>query len=354
MAGDEVDIEALVGELREEAAALRKRIALTPRTDSARESIASVVDPSIVDRLLELSDPRAAELRSHRRRLAPLALGVKRLLRRLLTPVLDRQTSFNRRLAETLGETEAEIEERLISLTRRLAALEQTLPTLVADEGICPVDVEEIEAGLRGRHPAEERQRYVGYFTESAVGPVIELGCGKGTFLRMLCDAGVAAWGCDPDPRLVELARAAGTDARQADPVEALAACEDASLGGVVSFRFLERLPLAKVVRALGLAHQKLCPGGYLLVEARNLASLIVHVRSWALDPTLRQPLHPLTLRFLVSEAGFERPEIVYAGEVEPDAVLEGAGEADPAARNAARLNALLFAPQEYAVVARR
>src|SRR5690606_33279973 len=145
-----------------------------------------------------------------------------------------------------------------------------------------------------------------------------------------------------------------GLDARLGDPVDALAGYDEASLGGVVCFRHFERLPLAKTVRALSAAHEKLRPGGVLLVEARNLASLIVHLRSWAVDPTLRQPLHPLTLRFLVEEVGFASHEIVYTGEVESDLVLEGAGDGDSAARNAARLNALLFAPQEYAVVARR
>ena len=107
------------------------------------------------------------------------------------------------------------------------------------------------------------------------------------------------------------------------------------------------------MLRTLRLAREKLRPGAALVVEARNVGSLIVHARGYALDPRLRQPLHPLTLRFLVGEVGFAQPEIVYAGEVEPEACLEGAGDDSPAARDAARLNTLLFAPQDYAVVAR-
>jgi hypothetical protein len=79
---------------------------------------------------------------------------------------------------------------------------------------------------------------------------------------------------------------------------------------------------------------------------------LITHVRALTIDPTHRQGMHPLTLRFLVEQAGFPRSEIVFSSEVEESLRLEGEGTDDPAARNAARLNSVLFAPQDYAVVA--
>jgi O-antigen chain-terminating methyltransferase len=83
-----------------------------------------------------------------------------------------------------------------------------------------------------------------------------------------------------------------------------------------------------------------------------NVQSLIAHTKAWTIDPTHRQPLHPLTLRFLVEQAGFARSEIVYSGELEESVRLESEGEADARARNVAKLNSLLFAPQDYAVVA--
>lgn len=349
MTDEEIDIAALVGEIEAEAAVLRAR------TSPANEPIAApgvVADSEVIDRLLALADPRTVELHSHRGKLAPAVLGAKRVLQRLLTPVLERQAQFNHRLALWLGEVESEIDDQLTSFARRLSALESSLPPFDATEGISPVDVEDLEAELRGSHPAAERRRYLPHFA-GATAPVLELGCGRGAFLEMLREAGVPAAGVDPDARLVEQARGRGLDASVGDPVAALAEWEPASLGGLACFRFLERVPLAKVVRALTLAKEKLRPGGALVVEARNLGSLIVHARSWALDPTLRQPLHPLTLRFLVAEVGFAQPEILYAGEVEAETALDTTGGDATAARNAARLNALLFAPQDYAIVAR-
>jgi SAM-dependent methyltransferase len=353
VASEEIDIEALVAELRAEAVALQAAVESVPSAPPVAP-LPAVADAEVIDRLLALADPRAAELVSHRGRLAPAALAVKRLLQRLLTPVLDRQMLFNQRLAVWLGEIGEDLDGELAALGRRIAALEGILLPLAASEGISPVDVEELEAEIRGVHPAAERRRYLGYFPGPAAGPVSEIGCGRGAFLAELRDAGVPALGFDPDGRLVEVARARGLDARVADPVAGLRELASGRLGGVVCFRYLERLPIAKVMKTLRLAYEKLRPGGVLIVEARNLGSLIVHTRGWALDPTLRQPLHPLTLRFLVDEVGFAQPEIVYSGEVEAGAVLDGAGEDTEAARNVARLNALLFAPQEYAIVARK
>lgn len=351
MTDEASEIEAVVAEIRAEAARLRAGLAASPvpRADEGR----AVGDPATVDRLIGLADPAAVELRSHRRRLGRAAVAVKATLRRLLTPVLERQARFNRGLAGWLGEIEEDLDERVASLQARLAELERAAPGAEGDERVPWLDAEELEAELRGEHPAEGRRRYLAYFSEPGAGPVLELGCRRGAFLAMLRDHGVAAWGVEQEPALVAEARACGLDARPGDPLDALAALEPGSLGGLVAFRYLDRLPLGKTLRLLRLARERLRPGGRLVLEGYNVSSLIVHIRGLALDPALVRPLHPLTLHFLVGEAGFAEPELVFRGEVEPGTALEGAGEGDPAARNAARLNALLFAPQDYAVVAR-
>ena len=92
--------------------------------------------------------------------------------------------------------------------------------------------------------------------------------------------------------------------------------------------------------------------GRPLVAEVPNLTSLLTFTRAWTLDPTHRQALHPQTLAFLAERAGFARVEIAHGGEPEPGLLLEGAGDADPAARNVDRLNRLLLGPQDCAVIA--
>jgi hypothetical protein len=107
------------------------------------------------------------------------------------------------------------------------------------------------------------------------------------------------------------------------------------------------------VLRLLRLAHRKLRPGGLLVLETVNLASLVVFSRAWTIDPTHRTALHPLTLQFLVEQVDFADVRIVYDSPVESETMLEVPSGGGGAARNAEILNRILFGPQDYAVVAR-
>ena len=48
---------------------------------------------------------------------------------------------------------------------------------------------------------------------------MLELGCGRGEFLRLLDDKGIKAEGIDPDDAVAEAARASGLDVTAGDPV---------------------------------------------------------------------------------------------------------------------------------------
>jgi O-antigen chain-terminating methyltransferase len=111
----------------------------------------------------------------------------------------------------------------------------------------------------------------------------------------------------------------------------------------------VEHLPPAVLVRALELAAQKLRPGGVLVAETINPLSPIA-LRNYYADLTHAQPLVPETLELLARQSGFAETELRFLNEpadrlTEPD---------DPViAANVRRLNELLFAPLDYALVAR-
>jgi SAM-dependent methyltransferase len=369
----EVDVEALVADLRREAAEIRARVgpsALPPdegraaalrAVAGAQPGAAAFGDVRLLGadrltRLTALADPGDVEFHSHRVRLGRAIVAAKHLLRRLLTPVLDRQTAYNRAVVQTFAGFEEELVTRLQGIERRLIALEESVSNALgtAALGGAPFDYTAFEDAFRGPREAVRAhvREYLACFPTPAAGPVVDLGCGRGEFLELLAEAGVAAWGVEHDERRVAECRSRSLDVRQGDLLQVLEGVADASLGGIVSFQVVEHLPLSKTVHLLDVARRKLRPGGCLVVETVNVQSLITHARSWTLDPSHRQPLHPLTLRFLVDRAGFSRSEIVYSGEVEPETRLEVARNDDAVERNAARLNALVFGPQDYAVVA--
>jgi O-antigen chain-terminating methyltransferase len=92
-----------------------------------------------------------------------------------------------------------------------------------------------------------------------------------------------------------------------------------------------------------------------------NAASALAFLEVYVRDLTHERPLHPETLRFLVAAAGFSEVRVEMRSPVADDvrlALLPSGALPPPATRvlneNAERLNALLFAPLDYAVLARR
>jgi O-antigen chain-terminating methyltransferase len=302
---------------------------------------------------------------------------VKRVLRKLMRwyvePMASDQRIFNdavlklvdalseRADAATAGREQAErvareLEERLARLERRGPAAregrtEAAVPMTVAVQprAAAVPDYFAFESRMRGSVETirERQRRYVADFRDAA--PVLDVGCGRGELLGLLRDSGIEARGIDADADMVAYARGEGLEVEQADLVEHLDGLPNGSLGGIFMGQVVEHLPADVLVRALELAAEKLRRGGILVAETINPLSPLA-LRNYFADLTHAQPLVPETLELLAKQAGFGATEIRFLNEPaerlsEPD---------DPViAANVRRLNELLFAPLDYALVAR-
>jgi SAM-dependent methyltransferase len=248
-----------------------------------------------------------------------------------------------------------ELEERLtrVERSRRAAGADgaPAAPITVAPQpGAAAVpDYFAYESRMRGSVETirERQRRYLDVFR--AAGPVLDVGCGRGELLGLLRDAGIEARGIDADADMVAYARGDSLDVEQADAAGYLERLADGSLGGIFMGQVVEHLPAATLARVLELAARKLRPGGVLVAETINPLSPLA-LRHYFADLTHAQPLVPETLELLARQVGFVDTEIQFLNEpaerlTEPD---------DPViAANVRRLNELLFAPLDYALVAR-
>jgi SAM-dependent methyltransferase len=247
-----------------------------------------------------------------------------------------------------------ELEERLARLERRgSAAGHSGAPapaTVAAQPAAASVpDYFAYESRMRGSVDSiRERQRlYVDILRDAA--PVLDVGCGRGELLGLLREAGVEARGIDADSDMVAYARGDGLDVEQADLVEYLQRAGDDSLGAIFMAQVVEHLPAPTLVQTFQLAVAKLRPGGVLVAETINPLSPIA-LRNYFADLTHAQPLVPETLELLARQSGFAETEIRFLNEP-AERLTE---PADPViAANVRRLNDLLFAPLDYALVAR-
>jgi len=150
----------------------------------------------------------------------------------------------------------------------------------------------------------------------------------------------------DPDLGAHALLAGRGLEVEAADP-GALASRDDASLGGVLAGRAVERLGAGELVDLVAEAARALRPGGRLVADAANPASVYA-MRHWFADPARRRPVDHRLLVFLLRRAGFARVAVEWHSPVPPGERLAGGDD------DARRLDRLLFADQGYAVVATR
>ena len=247
-----------------------------------------------------------------------------------------------------------EVDERLTRLERRerapaaqMAAAPASPPSVTGPVAV--PDYFAYESRMRGpTQRIRDRQRaYVDDFRDAS--PVLDIGCGRGEFLGLLREAGIEARGVDIDPDMVAYCRGEGLEVEQAGAIEHLEALEDGALGGIFAAQVVEHVPAPELVRLLELAAAKLRPGGLLVAETINPLSPIA-LRNYFADLTHAQPLVPETLELLARQSGFASVEVRFANAPEERLVEP----ADPTiAANVRRLNELLFAPLDYAIVAR-
>jgi hypothetical protein len=113
----------------------------------------------------------------------------------------------------------------------------------------------------------------------------------------------------------------------------------------------------------LELAFVKLAPGGRLVLETLNPACWLAFFESYIRDITHRWPLHPDTLKYLVTASGFTRVSVEFRSPValqdrlQPIAVPHSADAAlmdltEAFNANVEKLNARMFTHMDYAVVA--
>jgi SAM-dependent methyltransferase len=143
-----------------------------------------------------------------------------------------------------------------------------------------------------------------GYLRHFAGAPrVLDLGCGRGTFLGLLREAGIVGIGVDRDPAP---ARAAGHEVvgGEAEEVLAAAAARGERFDGVFASHLVEHLPPERVPALVEGIAAVLGPGGRAVLVTPNVRNLVVLTETFWLDPTHVRPWPRLLIERLGAAAG--------------------------------------------------
>lgn len=170
----------------------------------------------------------------------------------------------------------------------------------------------------------------------------LDLGAGRGEWVKLLSENGFDALGIDANPGMVSAAAEAGIKVRQADIFDHLKQTPTGSLAIVTAFHVVEHLPIEVLIALLKEIERVLVPGGLVILETPNPENLSVASHTFRLDPTHQHPLPPQLLSFLAGQAALSANSIFRLnGSASPhgDALMRG-------------LSAMFQAAPDYALLA--
>ena len=179
--------------------------------------------------------------------------------------------------------------------------------------------------------------------------PVLDLGCGRGEWLELLRDEGLAGSGVDTNLVMIEECRGLGLSVTAGNAIHHLRSLPAASLGAVTGFHIVEHLPLDDLLALLDETNRVLRPGGMAIFETPNPSNILVSTENFYMDPTHRNPLPQALLKFLLEARGLCDIEVLPLHPYPASYRLEDDGR--PATR---LLNQLFFSEQDYAVIGRK
>jgi ubiquinone/menaquinone biosynthesis C-methylase UbiE len=234
---------------------------------------------------------------------------------------------------------------------RRLPApFDQQQLEIIASEEQHKLDAlyAELEDNFRGSHE-EIKNRFRTYLPQidslviAPDMPIVDLGSGRGEWLELLKEEGYTARGVDSNRVLLDRCRARGLDVVESDALQYLRGLSDNSLAAITGFHIIEHLEIGVLMQLLDETVRVVQPGGLVIFETPNPENVLVGSNYFYFDPTHRNPLPGLLMKFLLESRGFQRVEVIN---------LHAWDQARIGGKNAltSRFNDLFYGPMDYAI----
>jgi SAM-dependent methyltransferase len=180
-------------------------------------------------------------------------------------------------------------------------------------------------------------------------GTWLDIGCGRGKWLRLSREGGYNAAGVDSNPTAIEQCRKEGFDVTEGDALEFLRSKDDMSFSVISAFHVLEHVPFEYCLNLVYQIARTLKPEGVLLIETPHPGNLLMAAEQFWMDPTHQRPIPLPLMEFLFEYCGLN---VVHRFEVNPRPESEHLPMRELDLVN--RLDRLFFGPQDYALMGQR
>lgn len=359
-----IDLGRLLMEISQEV--LAKRASGDLPTEFERrldEAFSEVAPPGAVggdiSALLGKLESSVIELNPPLASMRPGGTQVKLAISRAIGWELRYVASQMTNLVHGLTRVARTLSEQVDDLARRSAALEQDAPgraeASLVDVGVGARLVTATRA-KRAELPPGPWVELATSFLAGTPGRVLHTESGNGTLLEALQQAGLDAYGVDPDEGTALATAERVLDVRADSARAHLRLIPVGSLGGIVLSGCVDRSTPGTLIELAERALAALAAGGRLLVLSRHPDARLSPEETTLADLAPGAPWHPQTWEKVLTAKGFRDVQVQLAPAAEhqlprPSGSSTGAREVGAIVE---RLNDLLFPPPAFAVTARR
>lgn len=176
----------------------------------------------------------------------------------------------------------------------------------------------------------------------------VDVGCGRGEWLKLLQEQGLKVQGIDLDASMVATCKEKQLPADCVDALRWLETQPDQSIAMISGFHIAEHLSFDILMALMAQSLRCLAPGGLLLLETPNPENLTVGANSFYLDPTHLNPIPPMLLQFMAEFNGFSDSQIMPVNPIPHELQVKEKSDL------ANRFNRLMYGAQDYALIAYR
>lgn len=192
---------------------------------------------------------------------------------------------------------------------------------------------------------------------------ILEIGSGRGELQELFKKSSISSYGVELDSAMVEHCASKGLNVKKEDGLAHLTSLADKSLGGVIAIQVIEHLAKKQLENLFSLCAKKVADGGKVIFETINTTSLSALCHNYFRDPTHVLPIHPETIAYMMEVAGLNIIEIKKISPFPKEVMLhevsiEGfytprwQSSLETLNQNIRQLNDLLYAPQDYFILA--
>ncbi len=151
-------------------------------------------------------------------------------------------------------------------------------------------------------------------------GKVLDIGCGRGTFLEILRDNGVEGVGLEINQEQINECLDKGLDVHLEDAFVFLKNCDENSFATITLFHVIEHLAFEDLVLLLNEIYRVLAVGGTLLMETPNSENLFVSTFFFNVDPTHVKPITYQYISTVLEVIGYRCERLPASGYINEDA----------------------------------